>query len=68
MLIHSTIKSARRLGVNIKDIELGEWLLFQSEAEREKKGNLNIRLLSSNRIEILVIDKRKRNKENRPKA
>ena len=59
VLIHSTIRSARRLGVNIKDIELGEWLLFQSEAEKEKKGNLNIRLLPSNRIEILVIDKRK---------
>jgi len=36
-LIHSTLKSARKLGVEIKNIELRQWLLFQSEAEKEKK-------------------------------
>jgi len=61
-LIHSTLKSARKLGVNIKDIELKQWLLFQSEAEKEKKGNLNIRLLSPNKAEILTLDH-----ENTPK-
>jgi len=58
-LIHSTLKSARKLGVEIKNIELRQWLLFQSEAEKEKKGNLNIRLLSTDRAEILVFNQRK---------
>jgi len=61
-LIHSTLRSARKLGVNIKDIELKQWLLFQSEAEKEKKGNLNIRLLSLDKAEILTLDH-----ENTPK-
>jgi len=55
-LIHSTLKSARKLGVNIKDVELKHWLLFQSEAEKEKKGNLNIRLTSVDTAEILVFN------------
>ena len=58
-LIHSTLKSARKLGVNVKDIELKEWLLFQSEAEKEKKGNLNIRLISPDKAEILTLDHEK---------
>jgi len=55
-LIHSTLKSAKKLGINVKDIGLKQWLLFQSEAEKEKKGNLNIRLTSSDKAEILVIN------------
>ncbi|ADY01833.1 transposase, IS605 OrfB family [Vulcanisaeta moutnovskia 768-28] len=55
-LVHSTLRSARKLGVNIRDIELGQWLLFQSEAESEKRGNLNIRLLSVNKAEVLVLN------------
>ena len=58
-LIHSTLKSARKLGVEIKDMELKQWLLFQSEAEREKRGNLNIRLASVDRAEILVFNHEK---------
>ncbi len=58
-LIHSTLKSTRKLGVNIKNIELKQWLLFQSEAEKEKKGNLNIRLTSIDKAEILVINHKK---------
>jgi len=58
-LIHSTLKSARKLGVNIKSIELKQWLMFQSEAEKEKKGNLNIRLVSIDKAEVLVFDHRK---------
>ncbi len=58
-LIHSTLKSARKLRVNIEDIELKQWLLFQSEAEKEKKGNLNIRLLSLDKAEILTLDHEK---------
>jgi len=54
-LIHSTLNSARKLGVNMKNIELKQWLLFQSEAEK-KKGNLNIRLLSPDRAGILALD------------
>jgi len=61
-LIHSTLKSARKLRVNIEDVELRQWLLFQSEAEKGKKGNLNIRLLSPSKAEILLLDR-----ENTPK-
>lgn len=58
-LIHSTLKSARKLGVNIDKIEFRQWLLFQSEAEKEKKGNLNIRLLSPDKAEILTLNHEK---------
>ncbi len=58
-LIHSTLKSARKLGVNIDKIELRQWLLFQSEAEKEKKGNLNIRLTSIDKAKILTLDREK---------
>lgn len=34
-------------------------MLFQSEAEKEKKGNLNIRLTSIDKAEILVFSHRK---------
>jgi len=62
-LIHSTLRSARKLGVNIKSIELRQWLLFQSEAEKEKKGNLNIRLTTINKAELLVINHKKEPKK-----
>ncbi len=62
-LIHSTLRSARKLGVNIKSIELRQWLLFQSEAEKEKKGNLNIRLTTINEAELLVINHKKEPKK-----
>ena len=62
-LIHSTLKSARKLGVDVKNIELKQWLLFQSEAEKEKKGNLNIRLSSIDKVEILVFSRSKEPKK-----
>ncbi len=62
-LIHSTLKSARKLGVNIKSIELKQWLLFQSEAEKEKKGNLNMRLESIDKAKILVFNHKKEPKK-----
>ncbi len=55
-LIHSTLRSAKALGVNIKDIELKDWLLFQSPAEKQCKGNANIRLITVNKAEILVFN------------
>jgi len=58
-LIHSSLRSARKLGVNIQELELDSWLLFQSEAEKEKYGNLNIRLTSIEKAEILTFDKEK---------
>ncbi len=62
-LIYSTLRSARKLGVNIKNIELKQWLLFQSEAEKDKKGNLNIRLTSIDKAEILVFNHKKEPKK-----
>lgn len=62
-LIYSTLKSARKLGVNIEDIELRQWLLFQSEAEKEKKGNLNIRLKSPDKAGILVLNHEKESRK-----
>ena len=59
VLVHSTLKSALKLGVNVKDIELKQWLLFQSGAEKERNGNLNIRLISPNKAQILTLDYKK---------
>jgi len=58
-LIHSSLKSAKKLGVNIQELELDSWLLFQSEAEKVRYGNSNIRLTTSNKAEILTFDKDK---------
>ena len=44
-LIWSTLRSARALGVDIRGLELRQWLLFQSDGEPQARGNLNIRLL-----------------------
>jgi len=58
-LIHSSLRSAKKLRVNIQELELDSWLLFQSEAEKVKYGNLNIHLTSSEKAEILTFDKEK---------
>ncbi|MFA4798593.1 hypothetical protein [Pyrococcus kukulkanii] len=60
-LIYSTLQSARRLGVDVQRLELSDWLLFQSEGERDKKGNLNIRL-HKDKVEILTFDYSKNSK------
>ncbi len=55
-LIYSTLQSARALGVDIKNIELKQWLLFQSDGERGyARGNMNIRLLDTNTVRVLAI-------------
>jgi len=59
-LIHSSLRSAKKLKVNIKELELDSWLLFQSEAEKVRYGNLNVRITTSNKAEILTFDKDKR--------
>ena len=58
-LIHSSLRSAKKLRVNIQELELDSWLLFQSEAEKVRYGNSNIRLTTSNKAEILTFDKDK---------
>ena len=55
-LIYATIRSAQALGVNIQDIELKHWLLFQSEGEPSAKGNNNIKIILPNKIEVLTFD------------
>jgi len=62
-LIHSSLKSAKKLGVNIRELELDSWLLFQSEAEKVRYGDLNIRITTSNKAEILTFNKGKIHKE-----
>jgi len=62
-LVHSTLKSAKALKVNIKDIELKQWLLFQSDGERGyARGNMNIRLIDVHHVRVLTLsyDKRTR--------
>ena len=60
-LIYSTLKSAKKLGVNIKDIELKQWLLFQSDGERgHAKGNMNIRLINTHTARVLTFDYNKK--------
>jgi len=58
-LIHSSLKSAKKLKINVHELELDSWLLFQSEAEKVRYGNSNIRLTSSEKAEILTFDKDK---------
>ena len=62
-LVHSTLKSAKALKVNIKDIELKQWLLFQSDGERGyARGNMNIRFIDTQHVRALTLgyDKRTR--------
>ena len=60
-LIYSTLKSAKKLGVNIRDIELKQWLLFQSDGERgHAKGNVNIRFINAHTVRILTFDYNKK--------
>lgn len=55
-LVHSTLKSAKTLRVDIEKLELKQWLLFQSDGERGyARGNLNIRLLDTYHVRILAI-------------
>jgi len=53
-LMYSTLRSAQALGIDIKQIELKQWLLFQSDGEPQAKGNLNIRLLELWRARVLT--------------
>ena len=56
-LIYSTLKSGKALGVDIGNIELKQWLLFQSDAERGyAKGNMNIRLSDLHHVRVLTVD------------
>ncbi len=55
-LVYSTLKSAKALKVNIKDIELKQWLLFQSDGERSyARGNMNIRFIDTHRVRVLTL-------------
>ncbi len=56
-LIHSIIKSAKALGVDIESIELKQWLLFQSDGERGyARGNMNIKLIDTHHARVLTLD------------
>ncbi len=55
-LVHSTLKSAKALKVNIRDIELKQWLLFQSDGERGyARGNMNIRFIDAHHARVLTL-------------
>ncbi len=54
-LVHSTIKSARALGVDVNKLELKLWLLFQSDGEPQARGNLNIKLVEPGKAKVLTI-------------
>ncbi len=53
-LVWSTLRSAKALGVDVRDLELKEWLLFQSDGEPHARGNLNIRLVDLGRTRVLT--------------
>jgi len=56
-LIYSTLKSARALRVSIREIELKQWLLFQSDGERGyARGNMNIRFIDVSHVRVLTLD------------
>lgn len=56
-LIYSTLKSAKALGVDIRKVELKQWLLFQSDGERGyARGNMNIRLIDIHHVRVLTLN------------
>lgn len=60
-LVYSTLRSARVLGVDIKGVELKQWLLFQSDGERGyARGNMNIRLVDAYHVRVLTVEYNKR--------
>ena len=58
-LIHASLQSAKALKVNVAELELRRWLLFQSEAEPRAKGNLNIHFTNRDEVSVLVFDRDK---------
>lgn len=55
-LVYSTLKSAKALKINIRDIEMKQWLLFQSDGERGyARGNMNIRLIDTHHVRVLTV-------------
>jgi len=50
------LKSAKSLGINIKNIELGDSIMFQSRGDKDKssKGNRNIRLINEDQVLVLL--------------
>ena len=55
-LVYSTLRSVQALGIDIRQIELKQWLLFQSDGEPQARGNLDIRLVEPYRVRILTFD------------
>ena len=55
-LIHSTLKSTKALKIDIRSVELKQWLLFQSDGERGyAKGNMNIRFIDIQHVRVLTL-------------
>jgi len=44
------------LPVTIRDVELSDWVMFESRGDKCKKGNLNIRLLDLVHVKVKVFD------------
>ena len=53
-LVYSTLRSAHALKIDARQVELKQWLLFQSDGEPYARGNLNIRLLEPWRVRVLT--------------
>lgn len=53
-LMYSTLRSTQALKIDINQIELKQWLLFQSNGEPQARGNLNIRLVEPWRARVLT--------------
>jgi len=53
-------KLGRKLPVELQDIELSDWIMFESRGDRYAKGNPNIRLLDLEHVKVKVfgVDKR----------
>jgi len=57
LVLEEIWKSTKALDVDIRDVELGNWLMFQAMGDKDKNGNLNIRLIEPSKIEVLILDR-----------
>jgi len=61
LIIEEIWKSCQKLGIDIRDVELNDWLMFQSPGSKHKtdKGNRNIRLIAPDQVEIKLFNEKK---------
>jgi len=57
LVLEEIWKSTKTLEVNIQDVELSNWLMFQAMGDKDKNSNLNIRLIEPDKVEVLILNR-----------